>query len=143
VSSCSPLRPPLSVFIVADMMELVQAHATWKFAIRDEEDDKVRILIWLFNPSISLSYASAKPYVLPKSGTVQVAKVFFKLVGPTENIDLLNLRTTYPQFAQAEHLYYPLNICHSLAMLLRESNRAYPSAHRVMNGLDMGWLQSV
>lgn len=145
--SSNLVRPPLSAFIVADMIELVQAHAINRFVIRDEEDEKVRIMIWLFNPSVRLSHAHPKPYVLAKSGVAQVAKVFYKLVGPSETISPNGFQVTNPQFCQAEHLYYPMSICHSLAMLLRESNRTYPPACRTMSGangmsgMGIAWLE--
>lgn len=38
-------RPPLSAYIIADMLEVVQAHASYRFVIRDEEDENVRMLV--------------------------------------------------------------------------------------------------
>jgi len=136
-----PPRYPLSAFIFLDMMELVSAHASHHFAILDEEDDKIRILIWLFNPSIKLSYAMTTCCGIPQEGTIHAAKVFYRLVGAGENVVLHNLRLSDPDFAQAEHLSYPLSICHSIAALLTASNRAYPAGYRMMDKLQMGWLQ--
>ncbi len=42
---CRPTRVPLSAFIVEDMNEFVQAHATYRFVIVDEEEDRPRILV--------------------------------------------------------------------------------------------------
>jgi hypothetical protein len=36
---------PLSAFIVEDMDEFVQAHATYRFVILDEEEERPRILV--------------------------------------------------------------------------------------------------
>jgi len=44
-------KTPLSAYIVRDMMEYVAAHATYRFVIRDEEEDKVRMLVCAFSPS--------------------------------------------------------------------------------------------
>ena len=41
------LKIPLSAFIVEDMMEYVQAHASYRFVLRDEEEEKPRILVRL------------------------------------------------------------------------------------------------
>jgi len=123
------------------MLEFVQAHATYRFAIRDEEDEKIRVFIWLFNPSLHLTYGVWNRPTGPKPIVVHAAKVFFKLVDPIENVDLPSLRAAYPEFTQAEHLVYPLDVCTSLAIALRESNMAYPPSRRTLNGLDMGWLQ--
>lgn len=41
----SLLRIPLSAFIVEDMMEFVHAHASYRFVIQDEEEEKPRILV--------------------------------------------------------------------------------------------------
>jgi len=40
-----PLRIPLSAFIVEDMDEFVQAHATYRFVIFDEEEERPRMLV--------------------------------------------------------------------------------------------------
>lgn len=40
-----PLRIPLSSFIVEDMMEYVQAHATYRFILHDDEEERPRILV--------------------------------------------------------------------------------------------------
>jgi hypothetical protein len=40
-----PCRIPLSAFIVEDMVELVRAHATYRFVILDEEEERPRILV--------------------------------------------------------------------------------------------------
>ena len=50
------IRFPLSVFIVSDMLELAQAHASYRFSISDESTGQVKLLIWLFNPSVRISY---------------------------------------------------------------------------------------
>jgi hypothetical protein len=50
-----------------------------------------------------------------------------------------SLLNKYRDFEHAEHLYYPFDICRSLAALLKESSGAYPEGHQV-KGLDVGWL---
>ncbi|TRM63640.1 HECT-like ubiquitin-conjugating enzyme-binding-domain-containing protein [Schizophyllum amplum] len=140
--SSEPVRIPLSAFIVEDLTELVQAHACHRFILFDEEDEQPRILLWLFKPSIRIAYALNKTYAIPRRGAVHAAKVLFKLLGPSEgHPDLKGTLARYPGFPQAEYLYYPMNICQQLAVLLKESNRAYPEAMRTMTGLDVGWLQ--
>lgn len=42
---------PISAFIVEDMTEFVQAHATYRFVILDDEDERPRLLV---SPSIIL-----------------------------------------------------------------------------------------
>ena len=88
IFSGRPIRLPLSAFIVADMIELQQAHATHRFIVRDEEDDKPRILMWLFNPSVRLSYSSLTHYGLPEDGTIYAAKILFKIIGPRSVLGL-------------------------------------------------------
>ncbi|WWC87693.1 uncharacterized protein L201_002585 [Kwoniella dendrophila CBS 6074] len=50
------VRFPLSVFVVSDMLELSQAHASHRFIVSDEESGNKRIYIWLFNQSVKMSY---------------------------------------------------------------------------------------
>lgn len=48
VTNFGPDRPsklPLSAFIVEDMTEFVQAHATYRFVILDEEEERPRMLV--------------------------------------------------------------------------------------------------
>jgi hypothetical protein len=44
-----PSRIPLSAFIVEDMAELARAHATYRFVILDEEEERPRILVRIFS----------------------------------------------------------------------------------------------
>jgi len=139
--TADPTRIPLSAFIVEDMQEYVHAHATYRFVLHDEEEDKPRILIWLFKPSIRIAYATPNSYAMPKSGCIHAAKVLFKLLGPTADLD--SIVQKYPGFPQAEHLSYPLDICHRLAVLLKDSNKAYPESMRQITGLEVGMLQRI
>ncbi|EGO29841.1 hypothetical protein SERLADRAFT_458146 [Serpula lacrymans var. lacrymans S7.9] len=139
--TAKPQRVPLSAFIVEDMSEYVQAHATYRFVISDEEDERPRLLMWLFKPSIRLSYMLPTEYFLKKNGSIHAAKVLYKVIRPsTKSTDLKDLLNKYPGFPQAEYLFYPLDICRRLAGLLRESTRSYPESMRTMTGLDVGWL---
>ncbi|PPQ72374.1 hypothetical protein CVT24_002074 [Panaeolus cyanescens] len=139
-----PLKVPLTAFIVEDMNEFVQAHASYRFVIRDEEDEKPRILIWLFKPRIRIAYATPQSRLMPKSASIVAAKVLYKLLTPSDIAsDLNTILKRYPGFPQAEYLSYPMSICHRLANLLKESNAAYPESLRTMTGLEVGWLQRV
>jgi ubiquitin-protein ligase E3 D len=64
------------------MCEHVHAHATYRFILVDEEEEKPRILVWLFKPSMRLSYSAPTQYAIPRNGTIRGAKVLFKLLGP-------------------------------------------------------------
>lgn len=83
------------------MIEFVHAHASYRFVVLDEEEEKPRILVrrtlvsvgaatdhhrqmWLFKPNIQLAYTARTHYSLPKSANMHAAKVLFKLVGPSE-----------------------------------------------------------
>ena len=57
-----PIRFPLSVFVVSDMLELAQAHASYRFSIADETTGQIKLLIWLFNPSVRISYRRVMSY---------------------------------------------------------------------------------
>ena len=53
-----PLRIPLSSFIVEDMMEYVHAHATYRFILHDDEEERPRILVRRYSsqPAAKISY---------------------------------------------------------------------------------------
>ncbi|KAF7316507.1 hypothetical protein MIND_00169900 [Mycena indigotica] len=137
-SATEPSRLPLSAFIVEDMAEFVEAHASYRFIILDEEEEKARILIWLFKPNMRMAYTTQTQYALPRSASIRTAKVLYKLLGPSEVVtDLKSILNTYPGFPQAEYLFYPMDICRQLAAVLKESNRSYPESMRVMTGLEV------
>ncbi|KAF8649175.1 hypothetical protein AX16_005973 [Volvariella volvacea WC 439] len=135
-----PIKIPLSAFVVGDMTEFVQAHATYRFVMMDEEDERPRLLIWLFKPNMRIAYTVPTSYAIPKSGSVHAAKVLYKIVSASERTDLKSLLNKYPGFPQAEFLYYPLSVCRRVATSLRESTTAYPESLRTMTGLNVGWL---
>ncbi|KAH7928594.1 hypothetical protein BV22DRAFT_193313 [Leucogyrophana mollusca] len=131
----------VSAFVVQDMLEHVSAHATYRFVISDEEEERPRLLVWLFKPKIRLSYMLANPYLLAKNGSIDASKVMYKILGPSSpSADLKELLNKYPGFPQAEHLFYPLDVCRKLAGWLTESTESYPDGMRTMTGLDVGWL---
>ncbi|KAJ6495343.1 HECT-like ubiquitin-conjugating enzyme-binding-domain-containing protein [Mycena sanguinolenta] len=141
-SSTEPSKLPLSAFIVEDMAEFVEAHASYRFIILDEEEERPRILVWLFKPHMRLAYTTQTQYSLPRSASIRTAKVLYKLLGPSEaTTDLPSILNTYPGFPQAEYLFYPMDICRQLAGLLKESNNSYPESLRTMTGLEVGWLR--
>jgi hypothetical protein len=132
---------PMSAFVLHDMLEHVQAHATYRFVLSDEEDERPRLLIWLFKPRMRISYMLPAPTLLPKSGTVDTSKVLYKILGPTSTTsDFKDILNKYPGFPQAEYLFYPMDVCRKLAALLKESTASYPESMRTMTGLDVGWL---
>ncbi|WWC60136.1 uncharacterized protein I303_102700 [Kwoniella dejecticola CBS 10117] len=60
------VRFPLSVFVVSDMLELSQAHASHRFIVSEDETGDKRVYMWLFNPSVKMSYArSTEPSPMP------------------------------------------------------------------------------
>ncbi|KAF9482313.1 hypothetical protein BDN70DRAFT_875232 [Pholiota conissans] len=141
--TADPVRIPLSAFIVEDMMEYVEAHASYRFVIQDEEEENPRILIWLFKPRIRLAYTTPRSHAIPKSANINAAKVLYKLIKPPVGgmVDIKSILNKYPGFPQAEYLSYPMAICRRLAGLLQESNSAYPESLRTMTGLEVGWLR--
>lgn len=134
-------RFPMSAFIMQDMLEHVSAHATYRFVISDEEEERPRILVWLFKPKIRVSYMLPTPYLLPKQGSIDASKVLYKILGPSSSaMALKDLLARYPGFPQAEHLFYPIDVCRKLAGLLTESTHSYPENIKTMTGLHVGWL---
>jgi hypothetical protein len=97
--------------------------------------------MWLFKPNMRLSYKASKHYLLPDRGTIQAAKVLYRVLDPSiSSMDLRSLLDRYPGFPQAEQLMYPKDTCTQIALLLKESNACYPEGMRSMTRLDVGWL---
>jgi len=90
---------------------------------------------------VRISYTTSLPYTIPKSGSINAAKVLYKVLTPAErNTDIKDILNKYPGFPQAEYLFYPMPICRQLGNLLRESNATYPRGMREMMNLKLGWL---
>jgi hypothetical protein len=70
------IRFPLSVFIVSDMLELAQAHASYRFSIADESSGQIKLLIWLFNPSVRISYRRVMAYSPPSPARTEKRRSF-------------------------------------------------------------------
>ncbi|KAH8829406.1 HECT-like ubiquitin-conjugating enzyme-binding-domain-containing protein [Flagelloscypha sp. PMI_526] len=137
-----PVNIPLSSYLIHDMLEYVDAHASYRFVLMDEEEELPRMLLWLFKPSLHISYAVQKSYAIPNCDTVHSAKVLFKALTHAEiaSGDLSSLLSKYPMFPAAEYLYYPMTACERIATLLTESCGTYPEGMRTMTGLEVGWL---
>ncbi|KAK4686057.1 ubiquitin-protein ligase E3 D, partial [Tremellales sp. Uapishka_1] len=157
----SPLRYPLSVFILSELLELAQAHASYRFIVADEETSERRLLIWLFNPSIGISYRQStrsplpsplrqsfsdknmsrrqsSSSVVPSSRTMRVAKIFYKVID--DHFEVENL----PGFGvsgQTENLSYSHNVCSRLIQALKDSSALYPISKRQMGAFDIGFLE--
>ncbi|KZT60983.1 hypothetical protein CALCODRAFT_530291 [Calocera cornea HHB12733] len=136
-TSIEPPHIPVCAYVVQDMRESVEAHACYHFILNDEEEGRPRILVWLFNSSVELSWSSRKSYFLPKEGSCTGALVFYKVIGPSK--DPNEIIGAHPEFLQAQYLYYPIDICRRMAALLRESHSAYADGASV-KGLDKAWL---
>ncbi|EJD51155.1 hypothetical protein AURDEDRAFT_57237, partial [Auricularia subglabra TFB-10046 SS5] len=140
--STESIKIPLSAYIIQDMHELAQAHAIWRFILVDEEEEKPRLLLWMLKPHMLISYEADKHYLIPRSGSLHVAKILFKLIGPGfPSPDVKTLVEQHPHFAQHERLLYPFHVCQHLAGLLQESNGTYPESMQELLGLRVGWLQ--
>ena len=86
------------------MVELVQAHATHRFVILDEEEEVPRILVssphspsgnplliddwqvWLFKPSIRIAYNTPVAYSIQRRDSIHAAKVLYRILTPTERL---------------------------------------------------------
>jgi len=65
-TNARPIRIPMSAYVVEDMTELSQAHATYRFVVCDEEEEKPRLLVchlffkqWFLN--VCCSSGSSNP----------------------------------------------------------------------------------
>jgi len=138
------VRLSLPAFFVEDMHCIAQMHANWRFVIYDDEEDKPRFLIWLFKPSIMMSWSTPTYRAISGEGKQLCAKVLYKILDSNitkETIDpTLN---KYPNFSRAEPFYYPMSACRRLINLLKDSNRVFPEEMRQMAGLDIGFLERV
>jgi len=140
--SATPLRLSLPAFFVEDMHCIAQMHANWRFVIYDEEQDKPRFLIWLFKPTIMLSWSTPNYRAISGEGKQLCAKVLFKVLDSSLTRETIDATLDmYPNFSRAESLSYPSSACRRLTTLLRDSNRIFPEDMRKMAGLDIGFLE--
>ncbi|ODO09423.1 hypothetical protein I350_03023 [Cryptococcus amylolentus CBS 6273] len=88
------IRAPLSVFVVSDMLELAQAHASYRFIISDEETQSKRMYIWLFNSSTSISYCKGHQPAGPALPLPSPLRSSFKPNGGSERRSLKSRRSS-------------------------------------------------
>jgi len=137
-----PIRLSLPAFFVEDMHCIAQMHANWRFVIYDEEQDKPRFLIWLFKPTIMLSWSTPNYRAISGEGKQLCAKVLFKILDSSLTRETIDATLDkYPNFSRAESLSYPNNACRRLMALLKDSSRIFPEDMRKMAGLDIGFLE--
>lgn len=148
------MRFPVSTFVVSDMLELSQAHASYRFLICDEQSGDRRLAIWVFNPSMGVAYgkaqdrhASSSPTkeggLLPPRKTLRAAKIMYKVIEPySPTAEYENLPGFGPR-GQVEHLRYPRDVCETVIETLRESSSLLPPARRSMGSFNAGFLERV
>ena len=103
------------------MLEYIRAHATYRFVILDEEYERPRFLvsgflalmharitynfyqIWLFKPSIRLSYRIPTEYFNKKSASIHAAKVLYKVIPPSASSMELKRCVWFAGYPQEVH----------------------------------------
>ena len=142
-----PVRIPLSAFILEDMHELVRAHATYRFVILDEEEERPRLLvssigstqtpsqidstvqIWLFKPNMRLSYATTAQFALPQTGSVRASKILFKVLQAGESSPAPSKPSTG---YSTPHQYPPVDLDRIL-----QKHPGFPQAERLVYPRDV------
>lgn len=160
----SAVRFPVSTFVVSDMLELSQAHASHRFIICDERTGEFRLALWVFNPSIHVAFrrtddsshllhppkgssaagasTNGAGNALPPSLNLRAAKIMFKVLDPA----VPTAYETLPGFGstgQVEHLRYSHDVCRTLTDMLRASAALYPTPRRMMGSFEVGFLERV
>ncbi|SCV74265.1 BQ2448_6697 [Microbotryum intermedium] len=151
-------RYSLAIHITAELLELGQAHACHRFIVEDREHDKARLLLWLFNPSVRLSFSvmttpgvevledsSRQPSpTFPGAAPVtkrsmNAVKVFFIVVENEADEECQEFIAS--PMSTCERTQYPLSIITRLTELLRASSSIYPSDKRRWGQLEVGFLE--
>lgn len=130
------VRFPVSVFVVSDMLELSQAHASHRFVISDETTNEPRLALWLFNPSMRVSYRKPQAGLTEGAETsLRAAKIMYQVLGDSGYEHL-------PGFAgQVEQMSYPSDACTGLQSALEDSTSVYPPSRRKFGAFDCGFLE--
>ncbi|ORX36313.1 HECT-like ubiquitin-conjugating enzyme-binding-domain-containing protein [Kockovaella imperatae] len=152
----SPEQPCFSTYVVSDMLELAQAHATYRFNVLDEETGTHRLWLWLFTPSLRVAYrtcSSALPTPNVPTGStrksastdksresagIRASKIMYQIPD-----DVTSECAMFGEHSQVEELRYPREICERLAETLLCSTLAYPVAKRKMGSFSVGFLERV
>ncbi|WWD16681.1 hypothetical protein CI109_101111 [Kwoniella shandongensis] len=162
-----PVRFPLSVFVVSDMLELSQAHASYQFVVCDEETGEPQVDLWLFNPSMRISYSrpvtnsyassprlplqasnrrSNKSRRTSTTGLIDKTSQESRVLRGAKIMYKVYTSTSQPGMgarAQVETLSYPRQVCDRLVATLRESTLVYPEQKRTMGVYEIGFLERI
>ncbi|KAI5479150.1 hypothetical protein MNV49_004010 [Pseudohyphozyma bogoriensis] len=160
-SSTSVLRYSLAAHLTSEMLEIGQAHACHRFLVEDAEDEKVRVLLWLFNPAIRVSFLnilpssalfedewrapspdfSGNPGARPTSRTMNAVKVFYSVVADETDSKCQEFMSS--DHAAPERITYPLAVISKLVDLLKASTAVYPVGKRTWGDMDAGFLERI
>ncbi|GAA5918203.1 hypothetical protein JCM1841_005299 [Sporobolomyces salmonicolor] len=158
-----PLRYSLSSHLTAEMLETGQAHACHRFVLEDAEQEKIRLLIWFFNPAVRLSFCSSSalasilelaqggssPSAPPSashtsadsSSPVQAVSSEGKLVGRSMNVVKVFYAVVLDENDQ--RMTYPRAVIDRLVKVLQASTLVYPPAKRKFGDLEVGFLERI
>ncbi|ODQ53105.1 hypothetical protein SAICODRAFT_25207 [Saitoella complicata NRRL Y-17804] len=134
-------KHPASKFVAAELLESVDAHATYHFLLRSEDGTGTgpeALRIWIFNPSLHITLGVAHPNTpLTNEAAVtaptRVMKVLYRLVDG-ENTD------TAPE-ENVESLTYANDVLHVIREGLKASTDRLPQGLRKFGRWDVGYLE--
>ncbi|KDE02411.1 hypothetical protein MVLG_07024 [Microbotryum lychnidis-dioicae p1A1 Lamole] len=151
-------RYSLASQITAELLELGQAHACHRLIVEDREHNKARLLLWLFNPSVRLSFSvmttpavevledSSRQPSGAVSGTepttrrsMNAVKIFYIVV--ENEMDEKCQEFIASPMSTCERTQYPSSVITRLTDLLRASSSIYPSDKRHWGQLEVGFLE--
>ncbi|KAM0752034.1 hypothetical protein T439DRAFT_324129 [Meredithblackwellia eburnea MCA 4105] len=162
-------RYNLATHITSELLEIGQAHACHRFVLQDLEDEQPRLLLWLFNPAVRLSFSSASHTAgilldeksssplqsiaallsanganepRPVGRTMNVVKIFYLVVGDGRN----GGGNAYREFTDSPHstpevMIYPSEVIRRLTDLLKASTSIFPVDKRKWGEMDAGFLE--
>ncbi|BFZ60946.1 hypothetical protein YB2330_002001 [Saitoella coloradoensis] len=142
-------KQPLSKFVAVELLESVDAHATYHFLLLPRTGISEALRIWIFNPSLYVtlgvahSNAAAQPptneneATAPAAAPTRVMKVFYRVVVHDENTPT----PTEKEEENVETLTYTNDVLDVIREALRVSTARLPLSLRKFGAWDVGYLE--
>jgi hypothetical protein len=122
---------PFSKYFVKDLIESANHHATYRFALGNEETGRDELLLWVLNWKSECGYSN---------GGLSKLEPAIKLLYLTRNNESEILFENWDNDKQVDRMQYPLDCLSSLLFHLKECNRTLPPSRRKLNSFKVAHL---
>lgn len=136
-TSAGIFRASSTAGFIAELMDAVNAHANYRFILRDELTGKPKLLLWVLNWKVYACGVSVGEDC-KKVELKEATKVLYKQCSGTsvrmEDVELLG---SWEKDVLVENLVYTDSRLVQIYLAFSQNNRQLPMAQRLLNGFNV------